>query len=237
MLRHVLLSSAALAALTSASFAADLPSRKAPAPVPYVAAPIFTWTGFYLGAEIGAGWLNDKGRFFAPGPVGSLNYDRNNAGVVGGGFAGYNWQLSNSIVIGAEADIEGTSITSNTVAPTISESLPWQGSLRGRLGYAMNNALFYATGGLAFGQIDTRYPGFNFSGTQPGWTLGGGIEYAFNNNWFARAEYRYTSFSGFTDTAVVPPTVSVKHAPNENAVRFGVGYKFGGPSGSVVAKY
>ncbi len=136
-----------------------------------------------------------------------------------------------------------------------SESLPWQGSLRARLGYAAGNALFYVTGGLAVAQINTKYItlpptpfniGFaaganSFSSTQAGWTLGGGVEYAFNANWTARAEYRYTNFGGFTDNIVNATgfwnVLGEKHQISENALRVGIAYKFGAPASAVVAKY
>jgi outer membrane immunogenic protein len=227
MLRKILLSSVAFAAVSTAAFAADLPNRKVAPAAPYVAAPIFTWTGFYVGAQVGGGWTSDKMRGYNTatnvyGSYGKLN----GSGVVGGLFAGYNWQMSN-IVLGVEADIEATSIGPKSVAAyspagvllpgaySFSESLPWQGSLRARAGYAAGNALFYVTGGLAFGQINTKYTTIaggslgltpaeagsaSFSSTQAGWTLGAGVEYAFNANWIARAEYRYTRFGGFTDS-------------------------------------
>jgi outer membrane immunogenic protein len=192
----------------------------------------------------------------------------NSSGVLGGLFAGYNWQTGSNIVLGVEGDIEATSLsakaTSFTALPannaipagnaTQTDSIPWQGSVRGRLGYAANNALFYITGGLAFGQINTKYTTLptntfsliagstSFSGTQAGWTVGGGVEYAFTANWIGRAEYRYTSFGGFKDNIVSAANGawngnSAKHQVSENAIRVGIAYKFGAPASAVVAKY
>jgi len=90
---------------------------------------------------------------------------------------------------------------------------------------------------LAVAQINTKYsalpPGVgvdSFSTTRAGWTLGGGLEYAFNANWTVRAEYRYSSFGNFRDTlaatAALIPAASARHNLNENAVRLGVAYKF-----------
>ncbi len=255
MIRNVLLSSATLAALTVASFAADLPSRKAPAT--YAPAPIFTWTGFYVGADIGGGWTIDTGRIrnAAGVPQGTENLGA--SGVVGGLYAGYNYQVSNAFVLGLEVDIDATSIsqTSNTntfQGPNVNadkESLPWQGSLRGRLGYAISNVLLYATGGLAFAQINTSYTTIaapasqaSFSGMRAGWMVGGGLEYAFDTNWIGRFEYRYSKFSPFTDG--VPNGIgnglgglNVRHSVSENAVRVGIAYTFGAPALAVVAKY
>ncbi len=249
MLRKILLSSAALAGLTTASFAADLPSRKAPAAAPYVAMPIFTWTGFYVGADIGGGWANDAARNTTPVP--NLRFPYNGSGVVGGLYAGYNYQLSNAIVLGVEADIDATSIN-GSINPTdvtnnVKDNIPWQGSLRGRLGYAINNVLLYATGGLAFGGLQMNYSDtaapFNATTntTQAGWTVGGGLDYAFNTNWIGRVEYRYTKFSAYNDVfgagAGVFTGQTIRHSVSENAVKVGIAYKFGAPASAVVAKY
>jgi outer membrane immunogenic protein len=250
-MRNILLSAVALSALAIGSAsAADLPRRQAAAaPVPVYAAPIFTWTGFYVGGEVGGAWVNDNGRAFAPGFIGSIPYGTA-TGVTGGLFAGFNYQFAGPIVIGIEADIEATSINTNVstfcavpggcgAGGPFKETMPWQGSVRGRLGYAAGPALFYVTGGLAVAQFNTNYgvgPGStSFSGTNAGWTVGGGIEYAFNANWTARVEYRYSQFN-FTDTPAAVG-VSVKHQPSENAVRVGIAYKFGAPASAVVAKY
>ena len=263
-----LLSTVAIAALTTASFAADLPSRKSPAEAPYVAVPMFTWTGFYVGGDIGGAWTNDGSRYrltpagvgFAPAGTLVATSSMNSSGVVGGLFAGYNWQFSNAFVVGLEADVEATSLSKNNanilaigdgfVVPIgflNSEKLPWQGSARARLGYAAGNALFYVTGGLALAQIQTRYfnADFNttdsFSQTRAGWTLGGGVEYAFNANWTARIEYRYSQFGTIrdtlTNTTFPAGALAVSHPISENAVRVGIAYKFGAPAAAVVAKY
>jgi len=266
MFRHILLSTAAVVALSTASFAADLPTHKAPAP--YVPAPIFTWTGFYVGAQVGAGWTKDKVSDFAANNgalLGTGNLDK--SGIVGGLHAGYNMQTG-SIVYGLEADLElsGLSKTSGALFAgnalvggvySFSQKIDWQGSVRGRLGYASGPALFYVTGGLAFANVKYGYSNpinfantafavgagsYSFSSVRTGWTLGAGLEYAFNNNWSARIEYRYTDFGSFTNsTGALPVTMwsneNIKHKLTEQAVRVGITYKFGGPAGPVVARY
>jgi outer membrane immunogenic protein len=259
MLRQILLSSAALMAVTTATFAADLPNRKAPPPA-YIPPPVFTWTGFYVGAQIGAGWTRNSLNTFAPGG-GFIAFGSEDAsGVVGGGHAGYNWQMGN-IVLGLEADIEGTSLnkTSTTyffagggLVPGVyshGTDINWQGSLRPRLGYAMGPALLYVTGGVAFADIKSSYfyapaaaagASASFSDTRAGWTIGGGLEYAFNNAWSARVEYRYTDYGKFTDVLPVafpPGGPSTEHRIQEHAVRVGISYHFGAPASAVVARY
>jgi outer membrane immunogenic protein len=243
-MRRILLSSAALAALTTASFAADLPARSAaPPPAPVYAPPIFTWTGFYVGAQVGAAWMRDKASAFDPAGVFVSQGTLTDTGFIGGGHVGYNYQIG-SIVLGIEGDIEGSTV-SKTGGPGFGAPVPlpagsfikastdWQGSVRGRLGYAINNVLLYATGGAAFADFERSYsaPGAaaKFSDTRAGWTVGGGLEYAFTNNWTARVEYRYSDFGKETD--VLPAAFfggggSVHHNLTEQAVRVGVSYKF-----------
>ena len=119
-MKKFLLSSVALAGLTVGASAADLPSRRAPAP--YVAVPVFTWTGFYVGVNAGYGFSGDEATrslFVANivglnAPLGAPisggvfgNNNRNRDGFVGGGQVGYNYQVG-SIVFGVEGDIQYT---------------------------------------------------------------------------------------------------------------------------------
>ena len=122
-----------LAISTGSSLAADLPSRKeAPPPIYTAPAPVATWTGFYVGVNVGGGWSSNSSNdsylpyadttypigstpfrsgtpnlFFLPGGGTTAS---NTGGVVGGGQIGYNYQF-NSFVIGAETDFQGTGIT------------------------------------------------------------------------------------------------------------------------------
>ncbi|HEV2571834.1 outer membrane protein [Methylocella sp. CPCC 101449] len=229
-MRHLLLGSvAAFALVAGAAQAADLPRRAAP-PAPIYVAPIFTWTGFYVGAQIGGGWGRSE--------IGAISYNAN--GVVGGLHAGYNMQFG-SIVAGVEGDIEATSLKGSTAFPGVllKTRAPWQGSVRARVGVAFDRALIYATGGVAIAQLkhDIIIPPFAFgtSTTRAGWTVGAGVEYAINNNWSVRAEYRYTDYGRY-NTAFFPlGTANTRF--KENAVRVGLSYRFGGAAGPVVAKY
>jgi outer membrane immunogenic protein len=125
-MKKILLSSVALLGLTAGAFAADLPSRRA-APAPYVAVPVFTWTGFYVGVNAGYGFSdnnNNQGSFVAgPGalsaPLGGYagtvnrgNGNGNNDGFVGGGQIGYNYQIGNWVV-GIEADAQYADMNQN----------------------------------------------------------------------------------------------------------------------------
>jgi outer membrane immunogenic protein len=224
MIRKFLVSAAALAAAAPA-LAADL----APPPVLPPAVPLFTWTGLYLGLQIGYGWGTDT---LTVSPFGfGTNFTPN--GVVGGGHIGYNLQF-NQIVAGLEGDVEGTDI-SRSFSPggvRYDTSIPVQGSIRGRLGVAFDRALLYATGGAEFASFETSVTGFRgvdqTSTTRTGWTVGGGVEYAVTGNWSIRAEYRFADFGRFS--VATPITFGfgsfVNHHETENAVRAGVSYKF-----------
>jgi len=177
----------------SAATAADLPSQ-APPPAPIIAAPIFTWTGFYIGGNLGAGWRDsndDPVILTGPGIPGGLAGgtlifgNNNDATFTGGGQIGYNYQIG-SFVIGAEADIQGIDSGNNSNAVFIpgpgftgtfvpgefENGADWWGSARLRAGVAFDRFLVYATGGLAYTEDNT------------GWTVGGGVEWALPVNWF-----------------------------------------------------
>jgi len=200
------------------AMAADLtPYPSEPAAPAQVYLP-FSWTGFYIGAHAGYGFGNVDPKFAG----GSLdNFDIN--GVVGGVHAGYNYQM-NQFVLGVEADADLTSLHGSTFDPVLGAtdklSVPWQGSVRGRLGYAWDRFLLYGTGGVAF--ADAKLAGGNSKGLV-GWTLGAGVEYAFTDSLSGRVEYRYSDFQRATFTAPAGP---IKSKFDENQVLVGISYKF-----------
>lgn len=252
-MKKFLISTAALALSVGSAFAADLPSHKGP-PVYVPPPPVFSWTGFYVGANVGGGWLD---RYNANGWVAAWNglgwisaYQWNNnggrnGGVVGGGQVGYNYQLSPMFVVGVETDFQGTSIGGGGGGGwgTSTRGVDWFGTVRGRLGisYFSPMLLFYGTGGFAYGDIrlNTGWPGA-LRATGTGWTGGGGVEWAFMPNWSAKAEYLYTNIgtsfghnNGWTLGAS-----QWQHRVHINTVRVGVNYHFNfGSSAPVLAKY
>ncbi|MGA0597634.1 outer membrane protein [Enterovirga sp. CN4-39] len=129
-MRLKLLTATALTCISASAFAADLPTRAAPPP--YVAVPVFTWTGFYAGVNIGGGFgvNGDRNRIVTiapgglPGPLGgyagtvTLSGNNNQDGIVGGGQIGYNYQIG-SFVIGLEADIQGADLAGNRAGTVI----------------------------------------------------------------------------------------------------------------------
>jgi outer membrane immunogenic protein len=187
-MKRVFLAGLGLVALASAAAAADLPARRYE-PIPQravpVYAPVYNWTGFYLGINGGAAWGHSSWT-----STGSFDTD----GWMIGGTIGYNWQAT-SWVFGIEGDLDWTNISGTTTTacvPGCTTKNSWLGTVRGRLGYAFDRFMPYVTAGAAFGDIRaTQPPGFNSRETNAGWTAGGGLEFVIANNWTAKAEYLY----------------------------------------------
>src|SRR6185437_8537875 len=126
-------------------------------------------------------------------------------GPLGGVHAGYNWQWDH-LVLGIEGDAEGADVSGNanivTGAPTgrshVNSTMDFDASVRGKLGWSFDRVLVYGTGGVAFGDVSTKYFGFTGAqfaktdGVRIGWTAGAGLAYAITPNWELGAEYRYT---------------------------------------------
>jgi len=178
---------AGLACIAAASigpaFAADLSPAYKAMPMKAVA-PVATWTGLYIGGNVGYGW--DSGSTgisgsttnpaLAPGlaaifAAGSYPAALSTSakGVIGGGQIGYNWQMPSQWLIGLEADLQGSGITgsaSQTLTPAllpststgVTKSIDWFGTVRGRVGFlATPEVLLYGTGGLAYGQTKSSF--------------------------------------------------------------------------------
>jgi len=206
MYRKFLLASVGALALTgSAALAADLPSR-APPPVYLPPAPIFTWTGIYVGGQIGYAWGSGNQNFQVVDPLDQVFLNTgvggSPSGVIGGAHVGYNYQI-NQWVFGLEGTVDGTSL-SNTVnaafpfafggsAITAHSSADIQGSIRGRLGIAWDRALIYATGGVAFGGFKTDY---SFIGNLNGVHALNGGQTFFGNNNFSNTRVGWTVGGG-----------------------------------------
>ena len=238
-MRRIFTAALSLIALGSAAAAADLPP--APQLPPLEAQP--TWTGFYAGLNVGGAFGSSRNAFTIAG-FGLPTFSTPLQGVVGGGEAGYNWQTG-PWVLGLEANFEGTGLRGSRTAPCLpslcgafgasyAQSLPWLGTLRPRVGYALGNWLLYATGGGALGQVDTNATAAvgsfvatdNRSQTRGGWTLGGGVEVELMAGWSAKIEYLYVDLGSRTTTYLLNPPISNASRFTANVITAGVNYHF-----------
>jgi len=250
---------AVTASISGSAFAADLAAPP----------PAFTWTGFYLGANAG-GALSPGNPAFQSQGFGSSAFDLPSkggaqAGFTGGFQAGYNYQIG-SLVPGFETDFNylgncrnGTFAAHSAYAPLgIGSYTPsggcsfYFGTMRGRLGYAFDRALLYATAGIAYG--GNRDPGFvTLNPPAPGnyfaagashsartkYVFGAGLEYALSDHWFASAEYLYVNLGRidqFFENGVGLGYTSSQF--NQNHIfRMGLDYRFdtGAPAESQTA--
>ena len=228
----------------SAATAADLPNYLPAAPIADPLAPTFSWTGFYVGAHGGYSWGRDRtSEYFNGSNVvigGPFKFNGN--GVFGGIHAGGNYQYG-SLVAGIEADADVAGVRGGFYDPpnlaafnpggVVRMRINAQGSLRGRLGFALDRLLIYGTGGLALADIRYSY-GNPTSGVtdktsrvRSGYTVGAGLEYAVTDNLTSSIEYRYSDFGtyNYISTAAFVG-VTGGQRPRSNAVRVGLGYKF-----------
>jgi outer membrane immunogenic protein len=233
-MKKVVVSAIVLAAMAGSASAADLGMyRKAP-PMPAYVQP-FTWSGFYIGAHGGYGTGDARGRI-AGARVGSVDVD----GGFGGLQLGYNWQTG-GFVLGAEVDAALSDISGSDAfgGVAVGSKMDWFGTARGRVGFAFDRALVYGTGGFAWGHNKVSAAGLaggvSENHTHTGWTVGGGLEYAFSPNWSAKAEYLYLDLGSHNYFgALAAPGVDVDL--KVHTVKFGINYRFGGP-GPVMASY
>ncbi len=221
-MQRLLMAGAFALAAGGQALAADLPQPGPPrAPATYVPvpAPAFSWSGIYVG--INGGYAFGTGDFSSGASVSGVN------GFLAGGTIGANYQWGR-FVLGIEGDGDWTSLDGKTT-PTCSTcevKSTWLATARGRAGYAFDRILFYGTGGAAFGNVQGGAIGGPFdSGTQIGWTVGGGIEAAIAPNWTAKVEYLYVNLGNLNCTAagcLAGNTLNVI----ESVVRAGINYKF-----------
>jgi outer membrane immunogenic protein len=141
-------------------------------------------------------------------------------------------------VFGLQGDISGAGLEGKTTsgAFTYKNEATWLASVTGRVGFTVDRALFYVKGGAAWTDLDSEVLNVTKkSDTRDGWTIGGGLEYAFAPNWSAFVEYDYYDFGDKNTT--FPNGGIAKVDTDVNVVKLGVNYRFGGVSDSVVRKY
>ena len=215
-----------LAALPAS--AADLGRRLPTKAPPMAAEPVWNWTGFYIGVNGGAGWARSE-HFTNLASTGLFNQ----SGGMVGGTVGYNWQAGN-IVYGLEADGGWADVDASVTALGITAKSKTDalGTVRGRIGFAVDQVLFYGTGGYAWidNKISLSALGVTVSQSNfhSGWTVGAGIEAFFAPQWSVKGEYLYRDLGSETYFGI--PSGDLKL----HSVQVGVNYHFGGP---IVAKY
>lgn len=187
MHKIIALASAFLLSSSAMTLAADLIDQN---PVPPIAmeTPAFTWTGAYIGISGGAGWLDGSTT-----KLGRYHDQQDFDGSVFGGFAGYNWQFSNGIVVGVEGDIEYNSNDEKFFGYR-TFGTDWQGSVRGRVGYAFDRLMVFGTAGWTMARGHIEYPCVDESEIFSGWTAGAGVDYAVTDKVILRGEYRFSDF-------------------------------------------
>ena len=271
---------AAIALIGTPAFAADMAVKAPPRPP---SAPVYSWTGWYVGGNVGYGWGDartdiagtatsfSEPTFFGGFPSNFAFAGSNTAalhGVIGGGQVGYNFQFATRWLLGFEADFQGSGergssasansfsgslcitgtappptcltnplaslLLNGTAATAYDATISWFGTVRGRLGYLVNDqVLLYGTGGLAYGRVEvsgvtnvngttfdigsqTSSPfaasgtsAFSASGVNIGWTAGGGIEGKFASwlppNWTWKLEYLYVDLGSLDTVGPFPP--------------------------------
>jgi outer membrane immunogenic protein len=267
MMRRVFLPLLAFGAATGGAFGGELPSDVAPVR----AVPVweqttttpryFTWTGGYVGLQVGGAWqqLGDASNApllppiaGTPGLPGYFDTTDTATGIVAGGHIGFNYQFSNALVAGVEGDVEGASVHNYAFAygagfgPYSVETYNnLRASARARLGHAIGHWLLYTTAGGAWANFSTGHSfvtGGNSDAsnyTPLGWTLGAGVEYAFMGNLSARLEYRYADYGTSTIYSATPGLTYGEKA-TEHSLRAGISYRFWAPApttAGIAAKY
>jgi len=226
--------------MTSAA-AADLAARPVYTKAPPVA-PIYDWSGFYIGGHIGYGWADPN--IMLPGGASIINHPQPN-GFLGGGQVGMNWQRG-PWVFGVEADASWGDLDETRICTQIPTGLTlscrgapkYFGTLDGRLGYAIDRTLLYVKGGAAWSHEDFTQIGITVptcigtpctgSAVQWGWNVGAGIEYGLTSNWSAKLQYDFLDFD-HADMVTVTNGVSAnvfQITKTIQTIQLGVNYRF-----------
>ncbi|MGA7328355.1 MAG: outer membrane beta-barrel protein [Rhodomicrobium sp.] len=256
MFRRIVLVSVSVIALSAAASAADMYVQGPAGPGGYKdgpSLPVATWTGFYMGVNGGYAWSSEnqeRDPSFANQPGGVPFGGISPSGGFGGGQLGYNWQgwLHPNLVLGVEADFQGSDISDRALVPffgtlyDLKSNLDYFGTVRGRIGYSMDRALLYFTGGFAYGGLHKSSDDWGvpfpaqqtFNGIALGYVLGGGLEYKISPAWSMKMEYQYLNFSkndlcggGNPLCFSAPAQSGPQHDDAYHTVRVGLNYHIG----------
>jgi outer membrane immunogenic protein len=201
-------------------------------------APIYNWTGFYIGGHLGGAFSSDSN--FS----GLATGNNSNGRFLGGVQVGYDWQFAPTFVVGLEGQYSWLSGSVGAVYPgfyTYSNSQRGLGSITGRVGYTWGPGLVYVKGGYAYSDNNesvtlagTPVPFVTTGDHRNGYTVGAGLEYMFAPSWSAKAEYDYYNFGDATFVAA--PAGTGRFTTDDHTFKAGVNYRFnwGAP---VAARY
>jgi outer membrane immunogenic protein len=246
MKRMLFAGALSLFAATPAAWAADLPAgppAQAPAAYVPVVAPVYNWSGIYIGINGGYSFGSTDWSSPTAGVVGTGTFNTN-GGLVGG-TAGFNFQ-SGQIVYGIEGDwdwagIKGTSSSATATIGACPGAMPcsfetssnWLSTVRGRVGYAFDRVLIYATGGGAAGDVKATFTNPNTpvtgstNSTEWGWTAGAGIEAALTENVTVKVEYLFVDLqNGNCSPTICGGGTAVPVSFDASIVRAGLNFKF-----------
>jgi outer membrane immunogenic protein len=234
----------ALFALVGTAHAADMATKM---PVKAPPAPVYDWSGFYLGGYYGSSWSQSNASTPPPivgfGAAGSV--DINTTSSTGGVTAGYNLQLSPAWLVGVEGDYGylGGGQLFNALDQggfNVSEKNRSYATLRGRAGFVTGPSLIYITGGVGFVHVTDAFggngtaasPPVSSSTTTTGGVFGAGIETKLSRNWSVKTEYLY--IDGGSDHVFLsnpfggPTNVPTNFSHNFQVVKTGLNYRFDG---------
>lgn len=239
-MKKISLAFVSVVALTTASFAADLPSRSTPPMAPAPTLSQMTFAGFYVGISGGWGQAEFKDK-------GSSTTHRGNGGLLGV-TAGYNYVLNNRFVLGLEGDVSWMNARKKSTDASSGPGFSYLGTgqaeqtlfatIRPRVGYTFGNWMPYLTGGLAIADTKLKYSDAFYVGTtrtysasdsvsktRTGWTIGGGVEVLLTQNLSAKVEYLYADY-GSARYRWSDGSTTDKISLKNNIVRAGLNYRF-----------
>ena len=255
-MKKLLTASILVIGTVSAAYAADLrPALKAAPPPPMVAPPP-SWTGYYIGGNIGYAWGDDPKTTTGTAALGGTLNPGTATLHPNGGFSGlqsgYNWQIAPTWLVGFENDFQygkikgsaGCLVTCGVQnfpfityqSFSVTDRLNWFGTVRGRIGYVLSSWMVYLTAGGANADVKiiaTEPPAgiASESKLRWGWTAGVGVEAARIHSFTLKAEYLYVDFSN-TGYFNPPPPGFINRAGgvslHDHILRIGLNHKFPG---------
>ena len=242
-MKKFLLTTVAFVALgaTGSALAADLPARTTYTKAPAYVAPLYNWTGFYVGGHIGGAFNGDSN--FA----GLTTGNNSNGRFLGGLQVGADYQFAPNWVAGLEGQYSWLASNNNGVifpgGFVYTNNQRALGSVTGRLGYTWGPALLYVKGGYAYSNnneslvVGGTPTAFAFDSNHTnGYTVGAGLEYMFAPSWSAKLEYQYYNFGSSTFLTGPVDVVGTRFTDSDHTVKAGINYRFnwGNPA---VARY